>query len=513
MLIAIYVRVSTDQQAEKGYSLATQLEECHKKATELENVVRIDEYVDDGYSGAYLERPALEKLRNLLKEKPYFAVIIYDPDRLARNLTHQLILTDEIESSGARLIFINFEWNDSPEGKLFYSIRGAVSAYEREKIKERTQRGMRGKATAGKIVRNNRPYGYDWDSINSMYVVNEEEAKMIRNIFSWVIDEHLGIRAIATRLAKMNYPTKTEKNSWNIGTVHDIIQREMYAGIHWANKEYKTKIGQNKVQRGLRKETEWIPVKVPSIISREVWEAAQYQLHKNKNITKRPILFPFICRNLVICSLCGTTMRSIVSGKNRKPYYVCKTGRAMSGKSSLVDSFKCPARQVPADVLDKYVWSYISNYLKDPTLLADELSSIDNDKDYLSDLNERIKRLETKGNSLVKEREKITLLFKQDLIDLNFTQDQLKEIKASFEVTEEQKSLLQKEIKEYSIPSMNKLILTKVNELSIYANVDDVNVQRQILISVISRIEVNRTDSTKGPNSDPEIYVKITFRY
>jgi predicted site-specific integrase-resolvase len=188
LIVAIYVRVSTDQQAEKGYSLETQLAECRKKIKDLPKVLAVEEFIEDGYSGAYLERPALEKLRNALREKRFGAVIVYDPDRLARNLTHQLIITDEIESSGAHLHFVKFEW---------------------------------------------------------------------------VVNDHLGIRAITTRLAQLQYPTRTDKNSWNIGTVHDIIRRETYAGTHWVNKEYKTKVGRNKFKRGSRKPSDWIAVPVP----------------------------------------------------------------------------------------------------------------------------------------------------------------------------------------------------------------------------------------------------------
>ncbi|OLN29954.1 recombinase family protein [Desulfosporosinus metallidurans] len=511
MIVAIYVRVSTDQQAEKGYSLDTQLSECRKKAHELPNALSVEEFIEDGYSGAYLERPALDRMRNVLREKRFGAVIVYDPDRLARNLTHQLLITDEIESSGAQLHFVNFEWQNTPEGKLFYSIQGAVSAYEREKIRERMQRGKRGKALSGKVIANNRPYGYSWDAENSIYTINSKEAEMIRQIFSWVVDDHMGIRAIATRLAKLQYPTRTEKNSWSMGTVHDIIRRETYAGIHWVNKEYKTKIGQNKFKRGTRKPSEWIAVPVPAIIPRETWEAAQRQLQINKRITKQPFDYQYLCRNLIVCPLCGQHMRSVLSGGRRKPYYVCKTGRSISGKFNLVSTEKCPARQIPAKDLDESVWVYISGILKNPEIMSDELSKSNKQEDNNS-LQEAILRLNAKEERLHQERDKVTLLFRQDLIDLSMVEKQLTEIKNSLANIKTQRKILEKDLEDSFSPIRPDNLMAKFKDLVLLADTEDPNLRRHVILSVVKKIEAQRIDQRNvGLSLGAEIKTNITF--
>lgn len=511
MIVAIYVRVSTDQQAEKGYSLDTQLSECRNKAHEIPNVLSVEEFIEDGYSGAYLERPALDKMRNLLREKRFGAVIVYDPDRLARNLTHQLLITDEIESSGAQLHFVNFEWQNTPEGKLFYSIQGAVSAYEREKIRERMQRGKRGKALSGKVITNNHPYGFNWDTENSIYTINEEEAKMIRQIFSWVVDDHLGIRAIATRLAQLQYPTRTGKNSWNIGTVHDIIRRETYAGIHWVNKEYKTKMGQNKFKKGTRKPSEWIAVPVPPIIPRETWEAAQRQLQVNKRITKQPFDYQYLCRNLIVCPLCGQHMRSVLCGSRRKQYYVCKTGRAISGKTNLALTEKCPARQIPAKDLDESVWQYISGILKNPKMISEELSKSNKQEDNNA-LQEAIIRLNAKEERLHQERDKVTLLFRQDLIDLSTVEKQLTEIKNSLADIKTQRQVLEKDLEDSFLPSRSENLIAKLNALVLLANTEDPDLRRHVVLSVVKKIEAQRMDQRKaGPSLGAEIKISIKF--
>ena len=129
MNAAIYARVSTAGQAEHGYSLATQIEACKRKANEIgiENTVN---YIDDGYSGAYMERPALDKLRDALAVGAHDTVIVYDTDRLARNVMSLLILTEEIEQH-AQLIYVNSEYSNNPESKLFYQIKGNCRAPEK----------------------------------------------------------------------------------------------------------------------------------------------------------------------------------------------------------------------------------------------------------------------------------------------------------------------------------------------------------------------------------------------
>ena len=112
MNVAIYARVSTAAQAEKGYSLETQVEACKQKALSM-GATSIKEYVDDGYSGAYLERPKLDELRDAVSAKLYDYVIIYDIDRLSRDTMHLLLLTEELEKN-SQIIYINSEYNRTP---------------------------------------------------------------------------------------------------------------------------------------------------------------------------------------------------------------------------------------------------------------------------------------------------------------------------------------------------------------------------------------------------------------
>ncbi|HWR31820.1 MAG TPA: recombinase family protein, partial [Negativicutes bacterium] len=132
---AIYARVSTDDQARAGYSLPDQVAACRQRLLALGHT-DIAEYIDDGYSGEFLDRPALSRLRDDLRKKKVEIVMVYDPDRLSRNLINQLLLSDEFEGENCKLLFVTGDYDASPEGRLFFSLRGAVAEFEKAKIRE-----------------------------------------------------------------------------------------------------------------------------------------------------------------------------------------------------------------------------------------------------------------------------------------------------------------------------------------------------------------------------------------
>nr|WP_253901981.1 recombinase family protein [Brevibacillus sp. HB1.3] len=141
--IGIYARVSTEEQAKSGFRfrLDDQVRECRKKAATSEAA----EYTDD-VSGEFLDRPALSRLRQDVKDGVITQIVCLDPDRLSRKLMNQLLITDEFDKRGIELVFENGEYAKTPEGQLFYSMRGAITEFQKVKINERMSRGRRGKA-------------------------------------------------------------------------------------------------------------------------------------------------------------------------------------------------------------------------------------------------------------------------------------------------------------------------------------------------------------------------------
>ncbi|MNW43570.1 Transposon gamma-delta resolvase [compost metagenome] len=221
-MIAIYARVSTEEQAKHGFSLNDQVRQCQLKA----GTNKVKEYIDDGVSGEFLDRPALTKLREGVREGIISKIICLDPDRLSRKLMNQLIITDEFDRRGIEFIFVNGEYSKTPEGNLFYSMRGAIAEFEKSKINERMSRGRREKARQGKVLRDFQVYGYRYDKESAQFIVDEDEAAIVSLIFDLFTQPNTmvqGLNGIALYLTDKGVPTKRGASVWHRQVVRQIM--------------------------------------------------------------------------------------------------------------------------------------------------------------------------------------------------------------------------------------------------------------------------------------------------
>ena len=352
MNIAIYARVSTAAQAEKGYSLETQIEACRKKAAEL-GATFIKNYVDDGYSGAYLERPALDDLRDALAAGLHDYVIVYDTDRLARDTMLLLLLTEEIEKN-AVLTFVNTEYSKTPEGQLFYEIKGSFAKYERIRIQDRFARGRRGKLRRGLPLMDSRVYGYDF--IDGKYVINDAEAAVVKMIFDYYVNHIGGQKNVIKMLHKKNIPSPLGTPIWRAGVVCNILRREQYTGDYYALKVYRKKTAANKVKDIPRDKSEWIPMQCPAIISKETFAQAEEKRHRNRTQKVRETRYSAILQGVVYCGVCGRKMFCQHFVDKNKDYYFYKC-------NSKRDT-KCENRIMRADIIDAVVWEALCKLCK-----------------------------------------------------------------------------------------------------------------------------------------------------
>src|SRR5712691_3530687 len=158
---AIYARVSTTDQADRGYSLPTQIEACQAMAQQEGYTVPDTHTFIDDYTGTSLNRPQLTHLRDLARQWLVHAIFVYDLDRLSRKLAHQLLLSEEFEQASVALHIVTMpDGAKTPETPLLANVRGIIAEYERAKIRERTARGQRGRAQAGHIPGGTVPLGY-----------------------------------------------------------------------------------------------------------------------------------------------------------------------------------------------------------------------------------------------------------------------------------------------------------------------------------------------------------------
>src|SRR5208283_1772175 len=209
---AVYCRVSTDSQEREGTSLKTQLEHCLTYCRDKGYDAPYQ--FSETYSGLSLERPELDKIRELVRNEEIDSIVCYSLDRLSRDPGHGVIITQELEKHGVKLETVTEDVDNSELGKLISYIRGFASKLEAEKIKERTMRGKRAKAKTGRITCGGsaKLYGYDYHQatpeIGGRRTINEEEAIWVRRVYQWFVDDCISSTAITFRLRKLAAPTK-----------------------------------------------------------------------------------------------------------------------------------------------------------------------------------------------------------------------------------------------------------------------------------------------------------------
>jgi len=434
MRAALYARVSTDEQA-KGYSLTTQLEACRGYCEEHSFEI-VGEFADD-YTGASLDRPELDKLRDLIANDTVGAVVVYDLDRLARKAVYQMLLEEEFRKAGARVYYVQGDYADTDEGQLMKTIKAAISEYERAKILERSRRGLKGKAKAGYVIVGARPpYGYQVKSEphKNWLIVDEDEAKVVRLIFEWYIygDEYdgpLSIRAIARKLTGLGIPTRGDRDGhvkkrhgrcvWQPGVVSKILKRETYSGTWYYNKnDFSEK------QKG-RPKDEWIAVEVPAIIDRDLWEKAQARLQHNKSFARRNTKWPYLLRGRLTCLACGcsaSAFTKVKSSGRATSYYRCI---AALGHAT---GYTCQMPHFRGDQLEPAVWGWVSDLLLQPGQLADGLRAQQSEVERTSRaLRDRLALLE---ESIADHGHQIERLLDLYLIGDDFPKELLDEKKA-----------------------------------------------------------------------------------
>ncbi|NRS16752.1 recombinase family protein [Brevibacillus sp. HB1.4B] len=375
-MIGIYARVSTEEQAKSGFSLDDQVRECRKKAATSEAA----EYIDD-VSGEFLDRPALSRLRQDVKDGVITKIVCLDPDRLSRKLMNQLLITDEFDKRGIELVFVNGEYAKTPEGQLFYSMRGAIAEFEKAKINERMSRGRREKARQGRVLRDFQIYGYSYDSEKEQIVINEVEAAVVRLVFDLFTQPNelvQGINGIAVYLTNKGVPTKRGASVWHRQVVRQMLMNEAYVGRFYQNKwNTEGMLGNQfrqpdeKVRMKMRPKEEWISMPCPSIIDEVKFEHAQRLLKESRRRWAGRSFNEYLLSGLVRCGSCGNTM----SGRKAKNWSQ-HVFEYTDVKNTAGAKTKGCGRRVRCEQLDNQVWEAVASWLNNP----DEIAAVVEDK-------------------------------------------------------------------------------------------------------------------------------------
>src|SRR5580700_3523832 len=443
---AIYARVSSDQQKEEN-TIASQTAALIDFAREQGYSVP-DAWVieDEGFSGASLLRPGLERLRDLAAEGHIQAVLIHSPDRLSRKYAYQVLLTEEFARHGVETIFLKAPHSGTPEDQLMLQFQGMIAEYERAQILERSRRGKRHRAKAGEVsVLGGAPNGYSYirktSEASARYETDAAEAEVVRLVYDKYTVGGRSIGAIARLLRGMGVPTR-RRVRWERSVVWAILRNPAYKGTACFNKtqtgprQKVTKpfrlsgraVHGDKSSSHERPRDEWIQIPVPAIVSEETFALAAERLADNKRFAPRRTIEPSIVQGLVSCRKCGYALsRSSTRTSARKiHYYRCLGSDAWRHLGGAV----CDCRPVRQDLLDRIVWQEVIHLIENPTLIRAELDRRLDAARAAEPTKRRREALERELTRIRKSMERLITAYQEDLLSLDELRRRMPELRA-----------------------------------------------------------------------------------
>ena len=393
--VAIYARVSSEQPAETP-TIASQVAALRERvAADGLTVFEAMPFLDEGYSGATLVRPALERLRDVIAAGSVDRLYVHSPDRLARTYAYPVLLVDESRRTGVEVVFLNRAVGQSPEDDLLLQVQGMIAEYERAKIMERHRRGKRHAARIGAVnVLSGAPYGYRYvpkyeGGGQARYEIIPDEARVVRQVFAWGGHDRLTIGEVCRRLTQAGEVTRTGKTVWDRSVVWGILKNPAYQGAAAFGKTRQEPLRPRlRAQRHRPVQPrravsvrdvppeDWSTMPVPALVEPEVFAAVQAQLRENKRHarqSRRGALY--LLQGVLQCQHCGYAFYGKrLSPRARKgqprayAYYRCLgTDAYRFGGERL-----CHNTQVRPDLVALAVWQDVGTLLTHPERLAEE---------------------------------------------------------------------------------------------------------------------------------------------
>lgn len=392
---ALYARVSSELQTQQK-TIASQVEAIESRLCDDSVTCDPDlRFIDEGYSGASLIRPALERLRDQAAAGAIDRLYVHAPDRLARKYAYQVLLVEELVRGGVEVIFLTNPMGHGPEESLLVQVQGMIAEYERAKIMERSRRGKQHAARRGSVsVLSAAPYGYHYISRRNgdgvaRYQVIAEEARVVRQIFEWVGRDRCSMSEVARRLQKQGIASRTGRPLWDRATIHGILKNPAYKGTaaygktrgvpynpqHIRPARGRPEFPKHPMTRVDTDEQEQTFITVPSLVSEELFAAVQVQLAENRRrcrVSTRGA--HYLLQGLLVCRDCGyacygcPSSQRTAGGQAAYAYYKCRgsQGSRFGGQPL------CQTRAIRTDRLDAAVWEDVASLLSDPVRVRQE---------------------------------------------------------------------------------------------------------------------------------------------
>jgi site-specific DNA recombinase len=394
MRVALYARVSSERQADE---LTIQSQVAALRQRIAADRCRIEPelcFLDEGFSGSTVQRPALERLRDLAYSGGVDRLYVHSPDRLARNYAYQVVLLEEFQRHGVEVLFLNdLAGAASAEKNLLLQMQGMIAEYERAKILERTRRGRRFAARQGKVsALAHAPYGYRYVSKHegggeARYEVDAEASPRVQALFRWVGVEGLSLGEVTRRLREQGVLTPTGLSCWDRATVRGILINPAYQGTA---KYGKTRLLPRKTApRSMRgrpltrhshqeatptQPDEQEEITVPALVSAELFQAVAERLADNRRRYRAQKQgTEFLLSGLLMCGCCQSAYcgrRFGVKSTRRYVYYHCLgADRHRHGGNRI-----CTNKNLPGRIEDA-VWVDVRSLLQEPDRLRKEFEA------------------------------------------------------------------------------------------------------------------------------------------
>ncbi|MGH2721081.1 MAG: recombinase family protein [Actinomycetota bacterium] len=439
MRVAIYARVSTEAQEARG-TIGSQVAALRERAAAEGHDV-VAEFLDDGHSGARLDRPGLDALRDAAEAGLLDAVWCLSPDRLARVYAYQVIVLDELARHGVAALFADAPaLDDDPQARLLTQVQGVIAEYERAKIAERYRRGKLWRARAGEVISWKAPYGYrrvprsaDGPPRLEPY---EPEVAVVRRVFDDYVAGGHSTREITRRLNADGVPTPTgAKAVWGTSTIGRLLRNEAYVGRVYYNRTES--VPDPRPGRGNRQvprpREDWIEIPVPPVIAEDVFEAASRVSRDNSKWSPRNADDDaWLLRGLVRCGVCNVGVSCHkMRGRNGTfhRYYYCHNHDPLRAGG---EERRCRERNIRSDALDTFVFDQVREALLRPEVLLAGENAVTARAPAPDDelLATQLGRLERRATSAEAERRRLVDLYQAGLIEPVELQRRAKELDA-----------------------------------------------------------------------------------
>ena len=391
MKVAIYIRVSTADQFEHGYSVDEQRDVLEEYANRNKmSIYHI--YIDGGHSGSNLNRPAMQKLIRDAKDRKFDALLIYKLDRLTRNLRDTLYFFEDIIAA-YNINFISYVENidtTTVSGQMIINMYSMFSQMELTQIRDRMRMGKLGRAKSGKAMAwAQDPFGYKYE--NDTYVIVPLEAEVVKSMFRLYLKSG-SITNVVTTLNEEGHIGKDIP--WSYRTVKQVLDNPIYIGKN----QYLGSVYDGNHE---------------PIINDEVFNKAQVSMEEGRRAAHNPRPFEskYLLSGLIRCSRCGSPMMAVLHKKRkdgtRKKVYRCKSYKKFAGAGKNYSHIKCDSQSLPMDELEFEVLSQIEKIRRNPELVSSESD----------DVAEKIEIYEREVEKFELQREKLLDLYLEGTIE------------------------------------------------------------------------------------------------